>query len=731
MRQQSPHQPAPRLLGIISALFFVSGFPALICQLTWQRALFRIFGVNIESVTVIVAAFMLGLGIGSLAGGFISKRRDLPLLLLLAIIETLTGIFGYLSLEIFAKAGDIVLGWPLAATAVAMLSLVLIPTLLMGATLPLLVGYFVRRTGNVGNSLGSLYFINTLGAGLACFLAAFALFPFMGMQGSIYVAVALNAIVAAGALVVHIVTSNDNKQAPKKAQRRSSKPALGFALMLGIAFVGGFLSLSYELFFFRALSFASGSLAIVFALTLGIFLIGIAAGALKAGSFCRTASAEAITRYAVRNALWAGISGILFLPLLGQTALPGALSSLAIIPVFLVAYFWSTLLPCLAQLGIRSDDKAGMQTAWLYLANIFGSTTGTILTGFVFMNYLGLVGLGAALAASGALFAVAMGSMLPTTRRFKRAAILGGLALFVFAAFVLPAISADFFDNIHAKKGAPPVTNVVENRSGIITVDANGTVYGNGMYDGKFNTDLFHHDTNGIVRPYALSLFHPKPHDVMMIGLSSGSWAQVIANNPDVESLTIVEINPGYLKLIAERPEVASVLANPKVSVIVDDGRRWLNLAKKKKFDVIVLNMTWHFRANATNLLSAEFLELVKKHLKPGGIFFYNTTGSLRVQRTACLAFSHGALFINHMAVSMKPIDWNFWRWRKTLKAYQIDDEPIIDTSVPKDRKAFDALFAEVRLDNRKVIVPCKEILAKTSALPPVTDDNMGDEWHL
>ena len=122
---------------------------------------------------------------------------------------------------------------------------------------------------------------------------------------------------------------------------------------------------------------------------------------------------------------------------------------------------------------------------------------------------------------------------------------------------------------------AKPFTHVIENRSGIITVDTDRTVFGNGMYDGHFNTDL-KHDNNGIVRPYALSLFHPAPRDVLMIGLSSGSWAQVVANNPAVATLTIVEINPGYATLIAQEPEVASLLTNPKVTIVIDDGRRWL-----------------------------------------------------------------------------------------------------------------------------------------------------------
>src|SRR5262249_47134904 len=153
---------------VLCVLFFFSGFPALIYQLTWQRALFRIFGVNIESVTIVVTAFMLGLGLGSLAGGLISKRRGIPLLPLLAAIELMTRVVGLVSLAIFASVGDLFIGLPLPITAAAALALVLAPTLLMGATLPLLVSHLVRRTGNVGGAVGLLYYVNTLGAGAAC-----------------------------------------------------------------------------------------------------------------------------------------------------------------------------------------------------------------------------------------------------------------------------------------------------------------------------------------------------------------------------------------------------------------------------------------------------------------------------------------------------------------------------------------------------------------------------------
>src|ERR1700761_9065071 len=155
---------------ILCVLFFFSGFPALIYQLTWQRELFRIFGVNSESVTIVVSAFMLGLGLGSLAGGWISKRRHISLLPLLAAIELATATFGIVSLGAFEQVGALVIDWPLPAVAAVNLLLVLVPTLLMGATLPILVAHLVRSSGEVGRAVGLLYYVNTMGAGAACLL---------------------------------------------------------------------------------------------------------------------------------------------------------------------------------------------------------------------------------------------------------------------------------------------------------------------------------------------------------------------------------------------------------------------------------------------------------------------------------------------------------------------------------------------------------------------------------
>lgn len=725
---------------LLCVLFFFSGFPALIYQLVWQRALFRIFGVNIESVTIVVTAFMLGLGLGSLAGGALSKRAGIPLLPLLAGIELATGAFGIVSLGVFDQVGALTAMWPLPATAAVNLALVIVPTLLMGATLPLLVSHLVRRSGNVGGAVGLLYYVNTLGAGAACLACTVLLFPFLGMQGAIYVAVALNVAVALGALIVHHYDRGAAEVAAAAAPTRNAATAtaLGFAPMLVIAAAGGFVSLSYEIFFFRAVSYTSGSSATAFAATLSAFLVGLASGARQAGNHCETLPREAAMARAVRGLLIANALGVLFLPLLDQLAwLDRGVIGVAMLLVYLVARFWGALLPYLAELGIDARGAVGMRTAELYLANIAGAAAGSILTGFVLMDLMGLVGIAVALALLGLACALLLAVAVASTSQQRRAHLGIVAATALAAVVVIPLGSADVLARLQWK-GSPnarPLVRTIENRSGIITVDADGTVFGHGMYDGRFNTDL-KHDTNGVIRPYALSLFHPAPRDVLMIGLSSGSWAQIIAANPDVASLTIIEINPGYLALIAGAPEVASVLSNPKVRIVVDDGRRWLRHNPEQRFDAIVSNTTWHFRANVTNLLSAEFLALVSEHLNPGGIFFYNTTDSARVQRTGCLAFADGARFTNHMVVSSTPIAWDFARWRRTLESYAIDGGAIFDRSRAQDRAVLERLMAmegslavgETAAD--RPIEPCRDLLARTAGKEPVTDDNMGSEWR-
>lgn len=198
----------PRRLWIY-AVFLLSGFAALLYQIVWQRALYAIYGINIESVTMIVTAFMLGLGLGSLAGGVVSKDPGKPVLLYFSIVEAGIGLFGLVSLPIFHAVGNVTLGMSAIATFTVTFFLVLVPTMLMGSTLPLLVAHLVRENKNVGKSVGTLYFVNTLGSAFASAASVLFILGHAGQTGSVRVAALLNFTVSLLAYV---------------AQRRAQRP---------------------------------------------------------------------------------------------------------------------------------------------------------------------------------------------------------------------------------------------------------------------------------------------------------------------------------------------------------------------------------------------------------------------------------------------------------------------------------------------------------------------------
>jgi hypothetical protein len=172
----------------------------------------------------------------------------------------------------------------------------------------------------------------------------------------------------------------------------------------------------------------------------------------------------------------------------------------------------------------------------------------------------------------------------------------GAIAIAAVAAVTLaPAFYHSLFEKLTfgARPEAHiPFAQIIENRNGVIAVTSEGAVFGGGVYDGYVRIDPVH-DTNLIVRALVLSAYNPAPTRMLMIGLSSGSWGQVFVNHPSVESLDIVEINPGYLELIPRYSVVRSLLNNRKAHIYVDDGRRWLVAHPEARYDAIVANTSF------------------------------------------------------------------------------------------------------------------------------------------
>jgi predicted membrane-bound spermidine synthase len=434
-----------------------------------------------------------------------------------------------------------------------------------------------------------------------------------------------------------------------------------------------------------------------------------------------------------------GIVGLALLPLLTHTAFLGkGLTGIIALAAFLIARSLGGVFSLIGHFTVPPDGDAGKRAGFLYLANILGSAAGSLITGFYLTEFVGMRALAILLSAAG--LAVTSFFIWRFSGRAGRLTFRVMLPMLAAAALLAACqypltqtvMEALLFKTQHAAR----LSRVVENRNGIVAVDQEDVVYGGGVYDGRFNLSLVH-DTNGIIRPFALSLFHPAMHDVFMIGLASGSWAQIVANNPDVRHLTIVEINPGYLPLIAGRPEVRSLLRNPKVEIVIDDAHRWLKRHPGRKFDAIIANATYHFRANASNLLSVEFGRLVAEHLSHGGIYVYNSTESLRVQKTGCAGFPYGYRLFNNVLVANDPISIDAKHWRDVLTAYRIDGRSVFDLKQKSDA----ALLAKVLTlahyvaiqwpsPENQPVETCSSVLVRTAALRVITDDNMGTEWR-
>jgi spermidine synthase len=278
-----------------------------------------------------------------------------------------------------------------------------------------------------------------------------------------------------------------------------------------------------------------------------------------------------------------------------------------------------------------------------------------------------------------------------------------------------------------------PFAHIVENRDAVIAVTQDGAVFNGGVYDGYFNIDPTN-DINTVVRAYALSAFHPDPKRIFLLGLSTGSWAQILANHPELEWMDVVEINPGTLQLIPEYPMVRSLLSNPKVHIHIDDARRWLLAHPREHYDAIIANGSFYWRDHSSYILSTEFLRLVRAHLNPGGVFYYNSTESKDVLATGLSVYPYALRVINFLAVSDSPIQVDANRWMNILRQYRIDGVLVFNPSNAAEVRALEAYAALADTINYPPRFMGMESNARLRARLTgrfiFTDDNMGWDWR-
>src|SRR5438874_884654 len=606
-----------------SLLFFLSGATGLVYELLWVRVLYQTFGSTIQSVTTVVAAYMGGLGLGAWLLGRRADRHERPAALY-GRLEIAIGLFGLASPLVLAVTHHIYVGTAAAlaldrAASVALRFalagvVLLIPTTLMGGTLPVLTRAFTADRAELQHSVGLLDGLNTLGAVVGTALAGFFLIEYVGVRASLWATATIN--LALGGIALWLSGSRADAPAaapphPGREPGERPSPALRNTalLLLGLT---AFAALLAEISWTRVLVMIVGGSSYAFTLVLLVFLLGIGVGSAlvaRPGGTARRTAADA----ALAQGVTAAGAALLFFSLsllpeyivlvfqpqqLGATVrlalLGGAVGAVVLIP----AVGMGMTFPLLTELVAREGESQSADVGRAYALNTLGGIAGTVLTGFVFVVVYGsgtTLRLGVLLSAAATLVlgvAAALGvpEASPEHRRLRprvlSAGVLAGAAL--TGAVLGPRWDSELLDlgpAIYIREPVPPAARRAflehrgarqlafhEGRNATVSVweaETGRTLRVNGKSDASDDADM---DTQVLL---GLAPVAARPHtaSALVIGYGSGVTTRVLADVPGMQRVRVVEIEPAVLGMSRFFTHVNdSVLFRPTVSTVVDDA---------------------------------------------------------------------------------------------------------------------------------------------------------------
>ncbi len=608
---------------IIALLFVLSGAASLIYQVVWTRSLTLLFGSTTLAVSTVLTAFMAGLALGSwLFGRFADRRRKaLPLYALLEIGIAATALLFPLFLDLLSPVyralhqnmRESYLLFPLSRFTLCFIGL-LLPTALMGGTLPVITRFFVRERKTFGGNVGVLYSLNTFGAMLGCAGAGFFLIPGLGIRGVTLFAVLLNLLAAAGAFIVSRSERADSAAADKAegatpdGERETIRPAT----VLWLFGMAGFASLAYEVLWTRALLFFLGWFAVyAFTIILTTFLFGIAAGSAAFPLIFRSGK-RLLLGFAlieITIGIFGAVSVIVFGNLfevirsLEQTlaydnwwryifARAGGSFAVMLVPTFLMGLAF----PVASALYVRAGRGYGQTVGNVYASNTLGAILGSVLAGFLLLPLLGVTRSLAAVA----LVNFLVGGLILFFRSRRRGNPLAGAAAL---AAVLVLGGAFFFSSSgkpmilqsrHFKNPDRPMellfstegptaslAVLLDKVNGHRELNINGESTAYTTY-----TDMQVH----LMLSHTPLLLADDPEKVLVIGFGMGSTAYGAVLYPTVKRVDCVELVP---KEVETAPYFAmvnhGVLDHPKFELIIDDGRNYI-FATDEKYDLISFN---------------------------------------------------------------------------------------------------------------------------------------------
>jgi spermidine synthase len=656
---------------LYSILFFLSGATGLIYELLWVRVLYQSFGSTIQSVTTVVAAYMGGLGLGAWLFGRIADRSAKPAVLY-GRLEIAIGVFGVASPLVLGLAHWMYIGTAGAFALQGAASLVLrfglaalvllVPTTLMGGTLPVLTRALMGEDrGLLKPSLGRLYGLNTLGAMMGTALAGFFLIEFVGVRASLWATAALN--LAIGALAIRYGRDERFSDPGREPGVQESGALIRDSLhRLALVLLGltAFASLLNEIAWTRVLVMIVGGSTYAFTLILLVFLLGIGLGSMivarrslpRRETAAAAAVAQGITGVgAALLFLFFGFLPSYIIAVFQISGLDAAsrllLMGIAIGAVVLIpAIGMGMTFPLLADLTARPRWARGADVGGAYALNTIGSILGAVLTGFLLVIVLGtqatlrvglmINGLAALVLAVFAARGIAEGSQEDRRVRVRvlAAGSLGMVA--VVASLAGPGWSTRLIDlgpTIYARqpmdkqarrqflahRGVRQLT-FREGANATVSVwegEAGRSLRVNGKVDASDRGDM---DTQ-IMLGLAPIVARPGASSAFVIGYGTGVTAHVLATVPGMTRVKVVEIEPEVIGTDSLFHGVNdSVRFRPNVHVVLDDARSALQL-DRERYDVIVSEPSNPWIAGIATLYTPEFFRIAKARLHDDGVF--------------------------------------------------------------------------------------------------------------
>ena len=637
---------------LILLLFFASGFCGLVYEVVWMRHLSLVFGNTVYATSTVLAGFMGGLAIGSLLFGKVADRVKNPLRLY-GILELLIGALALLFPLILRGLTPLYLWYAKIsgssyhalsfAQSILLIGLLLIPTTLMGGTLPVLTKYLSHEFSSLGRSLSLLYGLNTLGAVIGCAAAGFWLVGSLGVRLTTWVAVAINVAVGVIALVLGRQPTAVENETPAAAPTAATSPQPVWfrRLLLTLFAVSGFAAMAYEVLWMRVLTFLAGGTSYSFTVMLTTYLLGLALGSLLIARLVdrtkRLVEAfsvlQLLTGLVVLATLAAAplllevLGGFLgpkeaprFSDLTGFILLQGAISLAFIFPATLLA---GMTFPVVARLFTTSHRQTGTDVGVAYFADTIGAIGGSLLAGFLLIPQFGTLESLKALALVNLLIGIVALAATSAGGREIRFSLprLAGLTCGVVAVFFVArsSIPKNTFAEIFT---APDATldYIREDLGGTVTIENYGdhrTISINGI--NVAGTDLKFEATQKLQAHLAL-LLHPHPEKVLQIGFGSGGTAWSITRHP-VREIDCVEITAAVINARGHFEDTNhDVLADKRVRVCLDDARSYL-VKCDQQYDAILSDSIHPRYAGNGGLYATDYYRLCQQHLKTNGIF--------------------------------------------------------------------------------------------------------------